>query len=101
MLPKNVLLTNLSIILTYTFFFTIFQQFTENKFSVEHDPTTERVTYTPSVIINDRLYNLTVADLPPIRCKLILSIIHVLIIFFILEFVYIVRLFMNYNFALD
>ncbi|XP_076032490.1 ras-like protein family member 10B, partial [Oratosquilla oratoria] len=45
----------------------IIKQFVDNEFPAEHVATALRTTYCPSVIVNDRVYQLKIADLPPIK----------------------------------
>ncbi|KAG8236108.1 hypothetical protein J437_LFUL000470 [Ladona fulva] len=44
----------------------IIQQFVWNEFCDTHYPTDRRHTYYPSVVINGRLYDLKISDLPPV-----------------------------------
>ncbi|KAG8236107.1 hypothetical protein J437_LFUL000469 [Ladona fulva] len=44
----------------------IIQQFVWNEFSDNYHPTNRRHTYYPSVVINGRLYDLKISDLPPV-----------------------------------
>ncbi|KAF2356683.1 Small GTPase superfamily, partial [Trinorchestia longiramus] len=43
------------------------QQFVRNEFPHDHSPTRQRHTYWTSAIARDRLYQLSLADLPPIH----------------------------------
>ncbi|KAK4302114.1 hypothetical protein Pmani_025777 [Petrolisthes manimaculis] len=45
----------------------IIQQFVYNEFPSQYQPTTARNNHWPSVLVNDRAYQLCIADLPPIR----------------------------------
>ncbi|XP_045606381.1 ras-like protein family member 10B [Procambarus clarkii] len=45
----------------------IIKQFVHNEFPASHQPTRGRANHWPSVLVNDRVYQLCIADLPPIR----------------------------------
>ena len=45
------------------------QQFVRNDFPVEHSPTHKKEVYWTSALVQDRLYQLALSDLPPIQGK--------------------------------
>ncbi|XP_068250134.1 uncharacterized protein [Palaemon carinicauda] len=49
----------------------IIKQFVYNEFPTRHNPTIGRVNHWPSVLVNDRVYQLCLADLPSIKGEII------------------------------